>query len=925
MPAFAHRLRVAALLAVAVLSPLTAESQVSAADSVRAFEALPETAQVLVLNAQAWALRRSDPTLAIAIAKRSLETSRRIGFGRAEAQVLNYLGVGYQWLGDNRQAQGHFFEALAAADSAGAAEERGYALNNIAALLLSEGEGEQALGYAQQALDQFEAIAHIRGIGYAQIRLSETNNFLGRYDQAIVHAGVALRIWNQMGEATIGLTARRNEAIAYEGKQQYATALAKLIEIDASDSLPDITRLRNFTDLARLYLRLGQYDKAIEVGLEKLRRGETDAEILGHLSEAYARRRDWATAYAYAKRETAVRDSVAKQERFKQLKDLQLDYETTKKEEENAALRDGLRLTRYLAASIGAILLLSAFLVASLFSHRRRQDRVNRTLAEQLARIRASEAALSESSRLQRAILDNVPDAMWVKDVDGRYTAVNAAFAARFNRPQSEIEGLTAADIFSPATASALERQEQRVIASRQAVREEHDVVVGGAARVVEKTLSPVLDASDAVVGTTGISRDITDRRRVEAQVRHAQKLESLSVLAGGIAHDFNNLLVGIIGNTELARFDLEPTHPVRESLDHIEAAAHRAAELTRQMLDYTGKSQIDMRELDLSAVVGRIAADLGGLVPGSAELRFDLESHLPRVRADAAQVAQLVMSLVGNAADALTDGAGTITVRTARVQVAADGARTLAMPDVHEAHEALNEGEYVVIEVADTGHGMSAETRRRIFEPFFTTRFLGRGLSLAAVQGILRGHRGTIEVTSEEGRGSCFRAYFPAVVTPAIVAPALPGPPPAADIANEPGPDRSERARQLVLVVDDDATVRSFAGRVLERAGFSVVTAEDGEEGIAMVERHRSELSAVLLDVMMPRLGGREAKTAMRRLAPDLPIVFMSGFTGETAAQELCQGDFVAFLPKPFPADALPQMLREQIDAREERMAGAR
>jgi len=522
-----------------------------------------------------------------------------------------------------------------------------------------------------------------------------------------------------------------------------------------------------------------------------------------------------------------------------------------------------------------------------------------RLLQKQLTTIQTSEAklkftsdALAESSRRQRAILDNVPDAMWVKDVRGKYTAVNDAFSRLFKRSREEITGKTVLDIAPEAAARVAAEQEQRAVMLRAPVTMERELVVAGAVRVLETTVVPVLDAQGTITGTTGIAHDVTDRKREEAKQRraeeklqHARKLESLGVLAGGIAHDFNNLLAGILGNAELARRELPANSSAAELCSAIEHAALRAAELTREMLAYSGTMQLDAHPLDLSGVVERMSGALRVLVPGDAELKFDLAADLPLVEADAAQVEQIVTHLVSNAVESLANGVGTITLRTTRVQISAEQFSTM------HAHGELTPGTFAVIEVVDTGAGMSAETQRKMFDPFFTTKLIGRGLGLPAVLGIVRGHRGTVVVTSEVGRGTSFRVCLPAVTAPV---------PTHAPSTRTIDGTLGVRDRELILIVDDESVIRTMASRILARAGYSVITASDGVEGVEMVREHGASVSLVVLDVLMPRLGGLEAMRLMRELLPDLPIVLSSGFSGETSRAQLGALDRMAILPNP-------------------------
>jgi PAS domain S-box-containing protein len=407
--------------------------------------------------------------------------------------------------------------------------------------------------------------------------------------------------------------------------------------------------------------------------------------------------------------------------------------------------------------------------------------------------------------------------------------------------------------------------------------------------RIVER------DADGRPLRVAGMHSDITARRRMaeerqrlDAQLQHAQRLDSLGVLAGGVAHDFNNLLVGILGNASLASSDLPPESPVQETLHHIETSAIRAAELTRQMLAFSGKGRFVVEALDLSRVVNGIRQLVSTVVSKKAELRYDLGAGLPQVEADAGQVRQLVMNLVANASDALAGESGDISVRTG--DMFADRAYLAATV----IDEQLAPGDYVFLEVSDTGVGMDRETQERIFDPFFSTKFVGRGLGLAAVLGIVRGHHGAIAVRSSPGHGTVIRVLFPASGSDRV-----------ADHPAKGAEPVDQRAVPRILVADDEAGVLGVARRALERGGYTVLTAADGLAALEIARQDPDGIDGVLVDATMPRMSGDELVRALRRLRPDLPVILTSGYSEEDAMRRFDGLGLSGFLQKPFqPAD---------------------
>ena len=426
-----------------------------------------------------------------------------------------------------------------------------------------------------------------------------------------------------------------------------------------------------------------------------------------------------------------------------------------------------------------------------------------------------------------------------------------------------------------------------------------------GAIRYVICRAEPAPDRGEdgSVREVIGTFQDITERReaeiereRFEAQMRHTEKLKSLGVLAGGVAHDFNNILQIIQGNAQMAMLDLPESSEPRKSIGEVVQASRRAAELCRQMLAYSGQGTIEMKVLDLSSIAEGIARMLKASISKKATLHFDFAEDLPAVRADPTQMRQIVMNMITNASEALEEKSGFITLSTRACECDES-----SFVEAYVADD-LPDGTYVVLEVSDDGCGMDEETRGRLFEPFFTTKFPGRGLGMAAVLGIVRAHRGAIQVQSEPGQGTTITLYLPAVDEPV---PARP--------AREPALRPDVRASGTVLVADDEPKLLEMLERILSDRGFTVVTAADGREAVDIFRERAGEIACVVLDLTMPRMDGEETYLELRRLDAEIPVIIASGFHRQEVEQRFNgAGPEVRFIQKPFDIN----ILVEEIEA---------
>lgn len=504
-------------------------------------------------------------------------------------------------------------------------------------------------------------------------------------------------------------------------------------------------------------------------------------------------------------------------------------------------------------------------------------------------------ARQSAAIRFQAGLLDVVEQGVIATDLGGTIIYWNRYAQTLTGWSAAEALGRQLLDLvpvwLETGEAPPLERGLAGEILTGEVVIERR----GGATVPALVATSPIYDDHGGLIGIVCVATDLTarkaeeqERAAIERRMMEAQKLESLGMLAGGIAHDFNNMLVSVLGYANLAMSDLEEDSPARESIERIDMAARRAADLTRQILAYAGRGRFLVQTIDLNQLVEEMAGLLKASIPKQILCDQRLSGGALAIEADATQIRQILMNLVINATEAIGEASGTITVATSRGYYDRE-----ALAGATLGADAA-EGEYVALEVSDTGSGMDEVTLRRVFDPFFTTKVNGRGLGLAAVQGIVRAHRAALFVASRPDRGTTFRVVFPAVGAYVELPAELDRLPAELDEAG------------TVLVVDDEEGVCDVARRMLERSGHFVLTATDGAAGLELLERCGDEIGVVLLDMTMPGLTGAETFHEMQRVQPGVPIVMMSGYNVQEIDRRLSDSGLAGFLHKPFTAAAL-------------------
>jgi PAS domain S-box-containing protein len=556
------------------------------------------------------------------------------------------------------------------------------------------------------------------------------------------------------------------------------------------------------------------------------------------------------------------------------------------------------------------------------YDERRRLVAYDGSIADITARKRA-EATLRESEARYKKLLGSVTDYVYTVQVEeGRPVRTvhgpGCAAVTGYTPEEYQADPDLWYRMVHDQDREAVTTQAARVMTGETLPPLEHRLIHrDGSVRWVRNTPVPRYDERHRLVAYDGLIADITARKQgeearleLERRLLHAQKLESLGVLAGGIAHDFNNLLMAILGNLDLARLVLSPVSAARLSVEEAVHAAQRAAELTRQMLAYAGKGRFIVTDLDLSALVAENAHAFRAALPKTVTLHLQLGQGLPPIHADAGQLQQVITNLFTNAAEALGDQAGVVALATG-VQdcdaAALAGGRVATLPAP---------GRFVWLAVTDTGCGMDAATQQRLFEPFFTTKFTGRGLGLSAVLGIVQGHHGTLFVESEPGRGTTLRVLFP--VSDAPPAPPAEGAAAAASQALAPE-GQPPSSSGTILVVDDEPMVRTTLQAMVEHCGFRVLLAADGEEAVAIFRAHAAEIVGVLLDLSMPRMDGAATLAALRQIQPEVKVILCSGYDESEATQRFTGQGLAGFLQKPYTLGKLKALLAGLMPARGE------
>jgi PAS domain S-box-containing protein len=528
-----------------------------------------------------------------------------------------------------------------------------------------------------------------------------------------------------------------------------------------------------------------------------------------------------------------------------------------------------------------------------------RLGRLGPAVLEALERARQRQA-LHRHERLLRQIIDANPSLIFVKDWDGRFVLVNQASAEIYGTTVESMLGKTDAD-FNPNADEVVHflRDDREVMSSGRAKFIAEEPVTNPdtkQTRWFQTIKVPLRMPGEERATMLGVATEITERKRLEEQLRQSQKIEAIGQLAGGVAHDFNNILTAIVGYTDLLAAEFGGNERQLEDLEEIRKAARRAAALTRQLLAFSRKQVLEPRIIDLNSVVLNLDKMLRSLISENIDLKTDLATNLAAARADPNQIEQVIMNLAINARDAMPEG-GTLTIETSNTTL--DHAYAAQ-------HVSVVPGDYVMLAVTDTGSGMDESTKARIFEPFFTTKPAGRGtgLGLSTVYGIVKQSGGNIWLYSEPGKGSTFKIYLPAIE-------ALPQ-----DIGKAAPVEASQRGGGTILVVEDDEQLRRLTHRALAGRGYTVLEADRGSTALDIARRHKGTIDLLLTDVIMPDTNGRKLADTIRAARPGLRVLYMSGYPDGAIGNHGMLEPGVAYLAKPFTTEAIIRKVREVLEA---------
>jgi PAS domain S-box-containing protein len=527
------------------------------------------------------------------------------------------------------------------------------------------------------------------------------------------------------------------------------------------------------------------------------------------------------------------------------------------------------------------------------------RDLLEERVLERTAELEQATRTIHESETRLQNILDNSTAVVYVKDLDGRYLLINREYERLFHVTSQHMRGKTDLDVFPREVAEPLRENDAKALRSGGAIQLEEFVPQDDGIHTYISVKFPLFDAGGRAYGVCGISTDLTELKRAEEQLRHAQKMDAIGRLAGGIAHDFNNLLTVINGYSGMLLDELDPNGPAHASVTEILSAGERASSLTRQILAYSRKQVLEPNIWNLNTIVAEMTSMIGRLVGEDVSFVTSLVHDKSLVLVDRGQVEQIILNLVVNARDAMPNG-GKLTIET--------GVTVLDEQYV-STHLEVTPGPHVMLAVTDTGQGMSHEVSTRIFEPFFTTKEVGKGtgLGLSVVFGIVKQSGGSISVYSEPGVGTTFRIYFPRVAQPGATE-QLPVRAPAQEIA-------LLRGNETILLVEDEEAVRIFAASVLRRQGYEVIEAQHGLHALELLERSEVRVRLLITDVVMPEMGGPALVARLRDLHPTLPVLYMSGYAERAVVHNGLVKSKQAFLQKPFPPIVLARKVREVLD----------